>query len=91
MMGVDDELQIAFVDEVNVIRDLRVSLWAEHLSLVEPLPDTVLTSLQDLTTSLGIWRTEWLPAGADQGTWRASNIPPGFAPTERILTQVPDA
>jgi len=106
MMGVDDELQVTFVEEigqtsdVKIIRDLRVNLWAEHLSLVS-LPDTVLTPLQVLPPrkiddpparclSLGIWRTEWLPDNTDQGTWRDLDKPPGFAPTERILTQVLD-
>jgi phosphatidylserine/phosphatidylglycerophosphate/cardiolipin synthase-like enzyme len=87
MTGVDVELAVATVTTDGATRDLRVALWAEHLRT--PLTDPRLwAALADLDLALGAFRPEWLPPTAPAGTWRVPNMPPGFAPRERVLTLV---
>jgi hypothetical protein len=84
---VDVELAVATVTTDGATRDLRVALWAEHLRT--PLTDPRLwAALADLDLALGAFRPEWLPPTAPAGTWRVPNMPPGFAPRERVLTLV---
>ncbi|WP_211247457.1 phospholipase D-like domain-containing protein [Cryptosporangium arvum] len=79
MVGTDSELTCAVVTTGRAVTELRVSLWAEHLRA--PAVD----DLEDLDTALGIWRTEWLPAGHPPDTWRRAGAPAGFAPAEQVL------
>ncbi|WP_433788734.1 phospholipase D-like domain-containing protein [Actinoplanes sp. CA-252034] len=84
MVGTDSEITSTFVTTGDLVRDLRVRLWAEHLRT--PLDDRLTPALADLDTALGIWRREWLPAGCPAQTWRRPGLPAGFAPTEFALT-----
>ncbi len=86
MVGTDTELSSALVTSSQEVRDLRVQLWGEHLRT--PVTDPLRPHLEDLETALGIWRREWLPAGADPSTWRRVGSPPGFVPAERALLPV---
>lgn len=87
MAGTDTELTAALVTAGDAVRDLRVSLWAEHLRT--PLTDpAVRGSLEDLDLAIGAFRPEWLPATAPAGTWRHPGVPAGFAPVESVLTLV---
>ena len=84
MVGTDSELSCAVVTTGTAVRDLRVRMWAEHLRTSTDNPD-LRASLEDLDLALGIWRPEWLPAGALRKTWRTTGRPEGFAPSERVL------
>jgi phosphatidylserine/phosphatidylglycerophosphate/cardiolipin synthase-like enzyme len=87
MAGTDTELTTAMVSDGDAARDLRVSLWAEHLRT--PLTDPALRgSLEDLELAIGAFRPEWLPATAPAGTWRHPGVPAGFVPLESALTLV---
>jgi phosphatidylserine/phosphatidylglycerophosphate/cardiolipin synthase-like enzyme len=87
MYGVDSELQVAFVDVNDKVRQFRMDLWAEHLRLGPgQRPATVDAALSSLDTALAIWRSEWLDNAGD--IWRTSGNPAGFAPTESVLTFV---
>ena len=78
MWGTDSEMSSAVVTASDVVRDLRVDVWGEHLRT--ELTEKVRTSLADLELALGIWRPRWLPAGAAPDTWRRTDVPAGFQP-----------
>ncbi|MBB2940666.1 phosphatidylserine/phosphatidylglycerophosphate/cardiolipin synthase-like enzyme [Actinoplanes lutulentus] len=84
MVGTDSEITSTLVTTGDLVRDLRVRLWAEHLRT--PLDSQLLPALTDLDTALGIWRREWLPAGHPPQTWRQAGLPAGFVPAEWALT-----
>ncbi|SDT02772.1 phospholipase D-like domain-containing protein [Actinoplanes derwentensis] len=84
MVGTDSEITSTFVTTGDRVRDLRVTLWAEHLRT--PVDDRLSPALADLDTALGIWRREWLPAGHPPQTWRRYGLPAGFAPAEWAMT-----
>ena len=64
MIGVDAELQTAVVSDANLVSDLRAQLWSEHLAVdYAAASGTLRTSLDDLTTALGMWRSVWGPGG----------------------------
>jgi phosphatidylserine/phosphatidylglycerophosphate/cardiolipin synthase-like enzyme len=86
MIGTDTELTVAVVSTGDVVRDLRMRLWAEHLRT--PVTDEVRTHLEDLDLALGIFRPEWLPPQAPAGSWRTPGMPEGFDPRESVLTLV---
>lgn len=86
MMGTDSELTVALETSTDAVRDLRVELWAEHLRT--PLTERLRTELGDLDRALGIWRTDWLPAGTSADTWRRAGRPDDFAPAERVLVPI---
>lgn len=58
MTGADTELNAVIVDPGDMVMDLRVRLWADHLR-VDPNDQNVLPELQDLSKSLGFFRPEW--------------------------------
>jgi phosphatidylserine/phosphatidylglycerophosphate/cardiolipin synthase-like enzyme len=84
MVGTDSEITTTLVTTGQQVRDLRVTLWAEHLRTT--LSDELTPMLADLDTALGIWRTQWLPEDHPPHTWRQAGSPSGFAPAERVLT-----
>lgn len=84
MVGTDSEITSTFLTTGDLVRDLRVKLWAEHLRT--DLDVRLIPSLTDLDTALGIWRREWLPPGLAPETWRRPGLPAGFAPAEWALT-----
>lgn len=86
MVGADSELSAAVVTTTELVRDLRVTVWAEHLRT--PLTDALRPALENLELALGIWRAQWLPPGTPTGTWLRAGRPTGFAPTERAITLV---
>lgn len=86
MAGVDNELSSAVQTTTSLVRDLRVTVWGEHLRT--PLTDALTASLADLDTALGIWDTRWLPAGAATDMWRSPGSPAGFQSTEAVLSRV---
>lgn len=86
MVGADSEMSAAVVTSTSLVRDLRVAVWGEHLRT--PIDGAVRLALEDLDLALGIWRPEWLPAGAPPTTWQRTDQPAGFAPTERVITLV---
>jgi phosphatidylserine/phosphatidylglycerophosphate/cardiolipin synthase-like enzyme len=86
MMGTDSELSAAVATTTTLVRDLRVAVWGEHLRA--PLKVELTSALEDLDLALGIWRTSWLPDGADRSTWQTAGRPAGFLPDERALTLV---
>ncbi|MGR7025752.1 phospholipase D-like domain-containing protein [Geodermatophilus sp. URMC 62] len=86
MAGTDSELSCALVTDGTAVRDLRVRLWAEHLRT--PVPAHLRPALEDLDLALGIWRSQWLPPGADPETWQRAGRPVGFAPAEQVLVPV---
>jgi len=77
MSGEDSELQVAFVDEGDLIRDFRIELWAEHHNIPEPRSAQLTTALQNIETARGLWRADWLPASSPD-LWSAPGKPPGF-------------
>ena len=82
MMGTDCELCAAVVTTTDLVRDLRVAVWGEHLRApIEP----IRADLGDLNLALGMWRPEW---SDDPLRWRAPDNPVGFAPHERVLRLV---
>ncbi len=83
MVGADSEMAAAVATTTSLVRDLRVSVWAEHLRT--PVTDPLRASLDDLDLALGIFRADWLPDHAPRTCWRAPGSPEGFAPTERAL------
>jgi hypothetical protein len=85
MGGTDRELSVAVTTTTSLVRDLRVRLWAEHLRT--PVPAALRSQLENLDTSLGIWRPEWSDAPDRQ--WREPGRPEGFAPGKRALIPVP--
>jgi phosphatidylserine/phosphatidylglycerophosphate/cardiolipin synthase-like enzyme len=88
MFGTDSELHVAMVDTSNVVRNFRMTLWAEHLRLpFAPHHPDVEAALANLDTALGIWRSEWQPPSVP-GMWREPNNPPGFFPTQSVLSFV---
>ncbi|WP_045743605.1 phospholipase D-like domain-containing protein [Actinoplanes rectilineatus] len=84
MVGTDSEITSTLVTTGGLVRDLRVTLWGEHLRT--PVGEQLAPALADLDTALGIWRREWLPDGQPPQTWRRAGAPAGFAPTEWVLT-----
>ena len=86
MVGVDTELTTAVVSTGDIVRDLRVRLWAEHLRT--PISAELRPHLDDLDLALGMFRPEWLPPQAPAGSWRTPGLPAGFDPLESMLTLV---
>ena len=86
MMGTDSEMSAAVATTTSLVRDLRVAVWGEHLRA--PLKAELTSALEDLDLALGIWRTGWLPEGADRSTWQLPGTPAGFLPDERVLALV---
>lgn len=86
MAGTDSELGVTLETGTDAVRDLRIELWAEHLRT--PLTARLRTALADLDLALGIWRTDWLPAGASADTWQRAGRPDDFAPAERVLIPI---
>ncbi|MEU8665104.1 phospholipase D-like domain-containing protein [Actinoplanes philippinensis] len=84
MAGTDSEITSTFVTTGDLVRDLRVRLWAEHLRT--HVDEQLAPALADLDIALGIWRREWLPPGHPPQTWRRAGLPAGFSPTEFALT-----
>ncbi|GAA1614371.1 phospholipase D-like domain-containing protein [Actinoplanes couchii] len=84
MAGTDSEITSTVVTTGDLVRDLRVRLWAEHLRTT--LDERLTPALTDLDLALGIWRREWLPPGHPPETWRRPDLPAGFAPEEWALT-----
>jgi phosphatidylserine/phosphatidylglycerophosphate/cardiolipin synthase-like enzyme len=56
LKGVDTELSVAAVDNATLVRDLRVTLWSDHMR--RPNPDPNIQSIQDIN-SVNWWRSEW--------------------------------
>jgi phosphatidylserine/phosphatidylglycerophosphate/cardiolipin synthase-like enzyme len=86
MAGTDSEMATAVVTSTDLVRDLRVQLWAEHLRT--PLTSNLQESLRDLDVALGIWLPEWLPQHCPSTTWRETGSPPGFQPAESVMRTV---
>jgi phosphatidylserine/phosphatidylglycerophosphate/cardiolipin synthase-like enzyme len=86
MAGTDSEMATAVVTATDLVRDLRVQLWAEHLRT--PLTPGLQESLRDLDVALGIWLPEWLPQHCSSTTWREPGSPPGFQPAESVMRTV---
>jgi phosphatidylserine/phosphatidylglycerophosphate/cardiolipin synthase-like enzyme len=86
MAGTDSEMATAVATSTDLVGDLRVQLWAEHLRT--PLTSELRESLRDLDLALGIWLPEWLPPGCSSTTWRKVGSPPGFHPVESVLRTV---
>jgi phosphatidylserine/phosphatidylglycerophosphate/cardiolipin synthase-like enzyme len=86
MSGTDSEMSAAVTSTTSLVRDLRVSVWADHLRT--EVSEEVRSALEDPVLALGIWRPEWLPAGAPHTTWRVHDTPTGYRPTERAITLV---
>ena len=87
MWGADSEMSAAVVAASDLVRDLRIDVWGEHLRT--ELTDKVRASLADLDLALGIWRPQWLPSGAEPATpGAAADVPAGFRPAERAITLV---
>ena len=86
MAGTDSEVSTAVETSGDLVRDLRVRLWAEHLRA--PLTPELRASLEDVDLALGIWRPEWLPADAPARSWRQPGVPSGYAPAESVLRAV---
>jgi phosphatidylserine/phosphatidylglycerophosphate/cardiolipin synthase-like enzyme len=86
MMGTDSEMSAAVATSTTLVRDLRVALWGEHLRA--PLKVELTSALEDLDLAMGIWRSAWLPEGADRSTWQTPGRPAGFLPDERALALV---
>jgi phosphatidylserine/phosphatidylglycerophosphate/cardiolipin synthase-like enzyme len=76
MLGLDSELHTAVVSTGDVVKNLRIDLWREHVGVSASIP-AVEAALADLTQALGMWRTAW----STGGMWHMSNNPPGFNPT----------
>ncbi len=86
MVGADSEMSAAVTTTTNLVRDLRVAVWADHLRT--PVTDGVRSALEDIDMALGIFRARWLPDGVSGSTWQAPGTPDGFAPRERALALV---
>jgi phosphatidylserine/phosphatidylglycerophosphate/cardiolipin synthase-like enzyme len=86
MVGTDSEMATAVATSSDLVRDLRVQLWAEHLRT--PVTPDLRERLRDLDVALGIWRPEWLPHGCPPTTWRKTGSPPGFQPIESVMRTV---
>jgi phosphatidylserine/phosphatidylglycerophosphate/cardiolipin synthase-like enzyme len=56
IQGDDSECTVVAVSTSNLVPDLRVKLWAEHLRVSDP---SALSEIRDLTKSLGFWRPAW--------------------------------
>ncbi|MGE5527412.1 MAG: S8 family serine peptidase [Methanosarcina sp.] len=56
LQGDDSECSVVAVSTSNLVPDLRMKLWAEHLRVSGP---TALAELRDLAKSLGFWRSVW--------------------------------
>ncbi|MGL5859342.1 MAG: S8 family serine peptidase [Angustibacter sp.] len=61
---IDSELSVAAVTTGDLVRDLRVRLWSDHLD-ADPAQHP---QLRDLSAGLGVWRPSW-------GTASASSYP----------------
>jgi phosphatidylserine/phosphatidylglycerophosphate/cardiolipin synthase-like enzyme len=85
MSGTDSELSAAVSTTTELVRDLRVRVWAEHLRT--DVTDQLRPSLENLDISLGMWRPSW--STAPDGYWRSPGSPPGFVPGEKALSEVP--
>ena len=86
MAGTDSEMATAVATSTDLVRDLRVQLWAEHLRT--PLTPDLRDSFRDLDIALGIWLPEWLPRRCPPKTWRETGSPPGFRPAESVMRTV---
>lgn len=82
MAGTDSELSAAVATTTNLVRDLRVAVWADHLRCT--LTPELRTDLEDLDIALGIWRPTWSSV-EDTAAWRTPGTPTGFAPREQAL------
>jgi phosphatidylserine/phosphatidylglycerophosphate/cardiolipin synthase-like enzyme len=54
--GDDSECSVIAVTTGDLVRNLRVRLWSEHLRVAGTAPEA---ELRDLTNSLGVWRNSW--------------------------------
>ena len=86
MIGTDSEMSAAVATSTALVRDLRVTVWGEHLRA--PMKADLTAALEDLDLALGMWRTAWLPDGVDRSTWQEPGKPTGFLPEERALAEV---
>ena len=86
MVGTDSEMSAAIATTTSVVRDLRVTVWRDHLRAADT--PGLQSALEDLDVALGIWRPQWLPDGLPRTTWRRANSPEGFEPDERAITLV---
>lgn len=82
MFGVDEELQVAVVTTGDLVRNLRVQLWAEHARLPEG-GSPARAVLHDLPRALGLWRSGWLEREPE--LWSIAGHPPGFNPDRSAL------
>jgi phosphatidylserine/phosphatidylglycerophosphate/cardiolipin synthase-like enzyme len=88
MTGEDSELHVAVVDEGDLIRDFRVSLWSEHFNIpVAGRPAGVQAALENINIALGLWEPNWLPPG-NLDTWIVHDRPPGFIPRPNEMERV---
>jgi phosphatidylserine/phosphatidylglycerophosphate/cardiolipin synthase-like enzyme len=61
--GDDGECSVVAVSTGDLVEDLRVRLWAEHMDV--PLVGTEADELRDLDTSLDIWRDDFTGVSFD--------------------------
>lgn len=58
MAGIDSELQAAVVAQDDLVKDLRILLWAEHFKL-NPSMSGVGAGLNSIDSALALWRKDW--------------------------------
>lgn len=75
MFGIDSELHTAIVAEDDLVKNLRMKLWAEHWILDRTNRD-IAEGLKDLDKALALWRDTWYPDDLDFW-WRLT----GYSPT----------
>jgi len=64
MFGIDSELHTAIVAEDDLVKNLRMELWAEHW-ILDRMNTSIESGLQDLDKALALWRDTWYPADKD--------------------------
>ena len=75
MFGIDSELHTAIVAEDDLVKNLRMELWAEHW-ILDRTNTSIESGLQDLDKAFALWRDTWYPADLDFW-WRLT----GYSPT----------
>jgi len=105
--GLDSECSVAIVSDTtsNLVRDLRVRLWSEHVAQLPAIIGTdptevnwnsaVARELQDVDHALGIWRSQWRTPGTTGQSVNfsfepASPSPPDGPPGPRLQIIYPE-